>query len=52
MNVFQSLMLLLVAYLVILLLIFVRPVGAEDDCEMGTYAVTRLPVLELVCVWE
>lgn len=30
----------------------VRLVGAEDDCAMNTYNVTRLPVIGLVCIGE
>lgn len=41
------------ALLLVAALVYIRPVGAEDDCAFNTYAVERLPVIDvLVCIGE
>jgi len=37
---------------ILLTVILVRPVGAEDDCSFGTWSVTRLPIVGLACIVE
>jgi hypothetical protein len=43
---------LLAALMLLMAMMWVRPVGAEDDCAEPTLMVERLPVLGLVCIGE